>query len=255
MGSERAEEDAARPREPRGNTYDDAGYAGAYAHLEFTGTYLLAFRDLPAILARHVRGGGSALDFGCGTGRSTRFLRGLGFDVVGADISAAMLRHARELDPDGDYRLLESGGLGRFAGGGFDLVLSTFTFDNIPNERKPAILRDLTGALSAAGRLVSVVSSPEIYTHDWVSFVTREFPENRTARPGDVVSCINRAIADPRPAEDILCTDEGHRAAFAAASLEVEGVYRPLARGDEPVAWVTETRIAPWVIYVARRRG
>ena len=59
------------------NVYEDAGRAEAYSRLEFPGTYFLAYRDLPALLGRHV-GGRRALDFGCGAGRSTRFLRRLG---------------------------------------------------------------------------------------------------------------------------------------------------------------------------------
>jgi hypothetical protein len=49
------------------NVYDDRARAAAYARLEFPGTYYLAFRDLPAILAEHVQGR-QAVDFGCGTG-------------------------------------------------------------------------------------------------------------------------------------------------------------------------------------------
>ena len=79
------------------NVYDDEQRAGAYAGLEFPGTYYLAFRDLPSIFAEYVSGK-RALDFGCGTGRSTRFLRSLGFEAVGIDISSPMLDKARELD-------------------------------------------------------------------------------------------------------------------------------------------------------------
>jgi len=43
------------------------------------------------------------------TGRSTRFLRQLGFEVTGVDIAEDMIRKARELDPSGDYRLLSGG--------------------------------------------------------------------------------------------------------------------------------------------------
>ena len=53
------------------NVYEDDARAHAYAGLDFPGTYWLAFRDLPAILARHATGR-RALDFGCGAGRSTR---------------------------------------------------------------------------------------------------------------------------------------------------------------------------------------
>ena len=58
------------------NLYEDARRTQAYARLEFPGTYYLAYRDLPAILIEHVKGR-KALDFGCGAGRSTRFLRKL----------------------------------------------------------------------------------------------------------------------------------------------------------------------------------
>src|ERR1022692_1893730 len=68
------------------NCYDNATRADAYSKLEFANTYHLAFRDLPEIFRAHVKGI-SALDFGCGTGRSTRFLCGLGFETVGVDIS------------------------------------------------------------------------------------------------------------------------------------------------------------------------
>ena len=76
------------------NVYNDARRADAYAALEFPGTYWLAFRDLPEIIARHVTGP-VALDFGCGAGRSTRFLKRLGFDATGVDVSASMIEHAR----------------------------------------------------------------------------------------------------------------------------------------------------------------
>src|SRR5574341_1320733 len=93
------------------NTYADAKFAEAYATLQFKNTYYLAYRDLPKIISKHV-GGNKALDFGCGTGRSTRFLRKLGFDVVGVDISKQMLKNARELDPRGNYRKIGEGNLG-----------------------------------------------------------------------------------------------------------------------------------------------
>lgn len=80
------------------NVYEDKGRADAYAKLEFPGTYYLAYRDIPAILAEHTQGR-KAVDFGCGAGRSTRFLRKLGFEVIGLDIAENMLAKARERDP------------------------------------------------------------------------------------------------------------------------------------------------------------
>ena len=133
------------------NTYEDDAYAAAYAKLEFPGTYYLAFRDLPEILARHVAGR-KALDFGCGTGRSTRFLTKLGFKAIGVDIAEEMIRRARAFDPTGDYRLVADGDLGELADGSFDLVLSAFPFDNIPTAaQKTALFRALVRVLDAGG--------------------------------------------------------------------------------------------------------
>jgi trans-aconitate methyltransferase len=99
------------------NVYDDQARADSYARLEFPGTYYLAYRDLPAILGEHAQGT-KALDFGCGTERSTRFLRRQGFDpVLGIDISEHMVEQARKGDPQGDYRLVPDGDLSELASG------------------------------------------------------------------------------------------------------------------------------------------
>ncbi len=234
------------------NCYADANRAGAYATLEFANTYYLAYRDLPAILAEHATGS-RALDFGCGTGRSTRFLRKLGFHVTGVDVSEDMLRIARSVDPSGDYRLVPGDNFGELDAGSFDLVLSAFTFDNIPGAMKARILCDLAKLLTPNGTVVNLVSAPEIYTHEWASFTTRDFPGNAAAQSGDVVRIIVTDHQDRRPVEDIVWTDGSYRAVYREAGLEAIQVLKPLAKGDEPYAWVSETRIAPWVIYVLRR--
>jgi len=234
------------------NCYADANRAEAYATLEFANTYYLAYRDLPAILAKHVTGT-RALDFGCGTGRSTRLLRQLGFDVTGVDVSKDMLRIARGTDPSGDYRLVPGDNFDELKAGTFDLVLSAFTFDNIPGALKARIFRDLAKLLTPTGTIASIVSSPEIYTHEWASFTTEAFPENASARSGDIVRIIVTDHPDRRPVEDILWTDESYRAVYREAGLRPLQVLKPLATGEEPYAWVNETKIAPWVIYVLKR--
>ncbi len=236
------------------NCYEDAGRAAAYATLAFDNTYHLACRDLPQIISAHA-GGTRALDFGCGTGRSTRLLRRLGFASTGVDISEDMLGIARASDPAGDYRLVPGDDLSIFAGQSFDLVLSAFTFDNIPAAEKVRIFTSLAGLLAPGGTIVSIVSSPDIYTHEWASFTTSDFPENRQARDGDRVRTVVTDHGDRRPVDDILCTDAAYRAVYEAAGLRPVGVYRPLASGTEPYEWVSETKVAPWVIYALQRRA
>jgi len=235
------------------NVYEDSRRADAYAQLEFPGTYYLAFRDLPRIITEYVTGK-KALDFGCGAGRSTRFLRQLGLDAIGVDISESMVHRARESDPQGDYRLAEDDGSVSLPAATFDLVLSAFTFDNIPTaEKKIALFTGLATVLRDGGCLINLVSSPEIYTHEWLSFTTKDFPENRDAKSGDLVRIIMTDVEDRRPVEDVLWTDEPYRGVYAASGLKVVETLKPLATQGEVHDWVNETRIAPWVIYVLQR--
>jgi SAM-dependent methyltransferase len=234
------------------NVYEDAARADAYSRLEFPGTYFLAFRDLLSLFQRHVTGR-RAVDFGCGTGRSTRLLRGLGFEVIGVDISADMVRRARELDPAGDYRLVEPARLVGLLPGACDLVLSAFTFDNVPQPEKSAHFRGLERLLSPDGRIVNLVSTPEIYTREWASFSTRDFPENREARSGDVVRIVMTDVTDRRPVEDVVCSKASYLEIYREAGLTAVTSHEPLGRVDEPFAWVNETCVAPWRIDVLRR--
>ncbi len=189
------------------NVYDDRARASAYAALEFPGTYYLAYRDLPAIIGEHVHGR-KAVDFGCGAGRSTRFLRMLGFDAVGTDIAEPMLALARERDSGGEYLLVPDGDLSALPASTYDLVLSVFTFDNVPTlEKKVALFRSLKQLLTGQGRIVSLVSTPDIYVNEWASFSTKDFPGNRTARSGERVFTVMLDVEDRRPVADILCTD------------------------------------------------
>jgi SAM-dependent methyltransferase len=238
------------------NVYQDTRRAEAYATLDFGGTYHLAFRDLPELLAAHVTGT-RALDFGCGSGRSTRLLESLGFVTTGADIAPEMLAIARQRDPAGDYLQLPDGDLGALAGSTFDLVLCAFPFDNIPTRAlKLRILTQLRALLAPAGVLVNLVSAPEIYLHEWASFSTRDFlRENRRARCGDVVRIVTTTIPDARPCDDVLFPEEDYRALHREAGLETLRVHKPLARGDEGIGWQAETRLPPWHLHVLAAGG
>jgi SAM-dependent methyltransferase len=235
------------------NVYDDGKRAEAYAKLEFPGTYYLAYRDLPEIILKHIKGR-KAIDFGCGTGRSTRFLQKLGFQTIGIDIAEDMIQKAREIDPNGDYHLIEDGDFSQLEMNTFDLILSAFTFDNIPTEkRKLELFSKLKDLLKSDGCIVNLVSSPEIYVNEWASFSTKDFPENKFAQCGDKVKIIITAIDDKRPVEDIIWFDKDYRKIYQNVGLELVETRKPLAKKDEPFEWVNETKIAPWVIYVLKK--
>lgn len=234
---------------PPFNLYEDAERAQAYARLEFKDDYYLAFRDIPALIAKYVRGK-KALDFGCGTGRTTRFLKSLRLETIGVDVSAEMLKIARKSDPSGDYREIEVTAQNPLGNETVDLVFCGFPFDNIPGFAKKAeIFTGLRKSLAPEGIIINLVSSVDIYIREWATFTTKDFPENRRAKCGDVVKIITKGIGDERPVEDILWPDEDYIKVYEAAGLSVLERIAPLAVGDEPYEWVDETKTAPWVIW------
>ena len=235
------------------NSWGDLTRAESYSKLEFPNTYYLAYRDLPDIISSHVTGN-KALDFGCGTGRSTRFLKKLGFDVIGIDISTDMLEIARNLDFTGEYQLVSDGKYDNLGLNTFDLIQSIFTFDNIPGwETRTNILKALRRLMKPSGRMICLDSTPELYINECASFTTKDFPENRVAKTGDIVRCIMRDVEDKRPVDDIFWSVEDYKKLFDLAGLEIERTYKPLGYDHEPYKWISETSIAPWMIFVLKK--
>jgi ubiquinone/menaquinone biosynthesis C-methylase UbiE len=237
------------------NSYADTTRAAAYAKLDFPGTYYLAFRDLPELINAYASKG-KAIDFGCGAGRSTRFLKSMGYETTGLDISAEMLALAHQLDKTGHYQLINDGQLNGVQSNQFELILSAFTFDNISTlQKKTALFREFYRVLKAGGCMINLVSSPELYVNDWASFKTTCFPHNFTAQSGDIVNTIITDTDDHRPVDDVLCTDGEYRKIYAETGFKLLKTHKPLATGNEPIEWVNEIRIAPWTIYVLRKSG
>ena len=94
--------------------------------------------------------------------------------------------------------------------------------------------------------------TPEIYTNEWASFSTKDFPENRHAKTGDIVRDIMLDVEDKRPCEDIYWTIEDYIKLFEMSHLKIEAKYMPLGYPDEPFEWISETTIPPFVIFVLK---
>ena len=162
-----------------------------------------------------------------------------------------LLARAKERDPNGDYRLVPDGDLSTLKSDRYDLVLCAFTFDNVPStEKKITLFSSLKRVLKPDGRIVNLVSTPEIYVHEWASFSTKDFPENRHAKSGDIVRIVMLDVEDRRPVEDALCTNDDYRYVYRTAGLTPIDLHYPLGKADESYAWISETSVSPWAIYV-----
>jgi SAM-dependent methyltransferase len=100
--------------------------------------------DAPMLARIQGRGFTTALDVGCGEGRFCRMLKARGIKAVGIDPTEELLRHARQRDPSGDYRLGRAEQLA-LADRSFDLVVSYLTLIDI---------QDIGAAISEIARVL-----------------------------------------------------------------------------------------------------
>jgi len=112
----------------------DIENASSYSLRKFEPTDYLAFRDISSFIKCNSKNN-LALDYGCGTARSTRFLIDNGYKTIGVDINLNMLRKAKEVDSDGNYLNIKSS-ISPFQNETFDLVFSSFVLLEISSKNE-----------------------------------------------------------------------------------------------------------------------
>jgi len=211
------------------------------------GTDYLGFRDLPLLLEKYVLGK-EALDVGCGTGRSARFLKSLGYQVIGIDIFEPMLTEAKELDPLGDYRVISSQGEWPIGNKKFDLILFSFVLIELASKEEiKKVLEKAKQCLTEQGVAVILTTSEEAYKNDWLSMAAN-FPENEKARSGDIVKLYVKE--HDFELKDYYWKDKDYSECIHHAGLQLLEKYYPLGNKMDNKAWISEEKISPFVIYL-----
>lgn len=139
-------------------------------------------RAMLAAFAEHVTGGPVA-DLGCGPGRVTAHLHGLGVDAFGVDLSPGMIEVARRTYPDLRFEVgsmlavdLSDGGL---AG-----VVAWYSIIHVPVDRLPEVFTEFHRVLAPGGTLLlafqvgdETVHVSHAYGHDVSIDAYRRRPE------------------------------------------------------------------------------
>ena len=113
--------------------------------------------------ANAVRGEGrSALVIGCGPGRDSEYLAGLGFRTTAFDISPTAVAMARERHPDSpvDYVVADLLSLPAAWRGGFDFVLESYNVQALPATIRPAAIAAVAPLVAPGGRLLVLALGP-----------------------------------------------------------------------------------------------
>lgn len=193
---------------------------------------------------------GDALDIGCGEGRFSRILRGLGINVVGVDLTDALIHRARQRDPTGDYRIGNVENL-EFPDNTFDLVVSYLTFIDFPDIKRA--IEEIVRVLRPGGVLLvanltsfNTAGPPEGWVRD-VEGQPRFFIDQYLEERARWVSWSGVRVQNwHRPLSTYMSLLLGHR-------LELRHFSEPLATGGEPKKAEHYARV-PWFFIMEWRK-
>lgn len=213
------------------------------------GTAWLVFRDLPGIISKHVQGK-KTLDYGCGTGRSTRFLRDLGMEVLGVDISDKMLTQSIQIDPRLHYLQIESGKI-PVPDRSYDFVFSSLVlFDLSSKEELKKVLVEVSRILKEGGTFIAVTGSENMYSHRWLSFDVN-YPGNKNLKSGDIAKV--RLKDFDMVFIDYFWSNRDYQELFASAGLKLIETHFPLGEKGDGFPWEDELTVSPYVIYITKK--
>jgi SAM-dependent methyltransferase len=106
--------------------------------------------------------GRSALVVGCGPGRDSEYLAGLGYRVTAFDISPTAVAMARERHPDSpvDYVVADLLAAPGAWSGAFDLVLESYNVQALPATVRPAAIAAVAPLVAPGGTLLVFAFGP-----------------------------------------------------------------------------------------------
>jgi ubiquinone/menaquinone biosynthesis C-methylase UbiE len=225
-------------------------YAKLYSKLEITGTQFLAFRDIADLVHKYVNGA-ATLDYGCGAGKSTLYLKSLGLNVKGVDINKEMVSLAQLADPRGAYQVISSGKIASIDSS-YDLVFSSWVMLEVSSKQELLkITQEIQRVLKNDGIFIMVVCNKDTYNMDWLSENT-EFPENKNLCSGSKVKMLFKDIN--LSIYDYYWTEEDYREVIETAGMGILQSYNPLGKDTDGYNWLNEKIKSPLTIYVAKKQ-
>jgi len=224
--------------------------ATKYAEFGITGTSWLSFRDIHLLIQTYVNGG-KTLDFGCGSGRSTRFLKDLGLNIVGVDISKTFLDEANNIDTKTHYFQIKD--QIPSVEKSYDFVYSHLVLLMVPTkENLDAIFKEIYRVLRKGGVFIAVTGSEEMHSskRNWVSYDTR-FQENIMPSSGSRVKLVIKDVG--ATFYDYYWTNTDYLELITQNGFKLLETHYPIGKEGEGYEWFSEKEFSPYVVYVMQK--
>ena len=225
-----------------------AGGAKIYSSLGVEGTtYEIGYDRVRELLGDSITGK-VFLDFGCGAGRSTAFLRALGArHVYGVDHDQDMIDLARAAILDGAEFSLIAGTV-PLPDESVDGAVSLNVFIEIRTmDAMRRACKEVVRVLRREGVFIVMSASPAAFGHTFRSF---GYPATGHLQSGSLTRCIVTAPGGQFCIDDTYWAEDDYRDALLQAGFTVTAIDYP--RPHDPSGWSTdEATIPPFVVIKA----
>jgi len=218
---------------------------------EIVGTGYLAYRDISKLIEKHSTcslPNLKVLDYGCGRGRSTRYLRSLGFKNIDAiDICADMIADAIKHDRNSSYKLVTP-----FCDlpkkGNYDFILAQLVLVEISSaENLLQMLAEQFQSLKSGGILIHTTASEELLQHSWLTIAT---DPNQNINPDNGCAGKIRLLNRNLSLDSWHWTEDCLVRYFRQSGFKLLDIHHPLGHRDDPYKWLSEYYISPYVTFV-----
>lgn len=205
---------------------------------------------IPALTALGRVSGKTVLDLGCGPATNSSRLVAMGAYIIGFDADPVVVQKARQVHPQGDYRLnrgLLAKELERVR---IERILMSFSFCVIPDREVRYILQDMREMLPKEGRLVIIEPNQE-KSHG-IQYPSLHYHRKEGVRTGDLVEVTlgsgENAIL---LTDDIYRRHSDYRQLLEEAGFTIERMEEPLPPKDWGDGRELLEKYPPFVLIVA----
>lgn len=191
------------------------------------------------------------LDYGCGSGTFSRYLRDHGAIVTGVDVSETMIEVAGLDDPENiSYHTITSGEISFLPDNSFDHVVSNFVLCTVNSLREiKKIIKEIYRVLKKNGVFIIMNSNWE--RSNGKEFISYKLEYCKNLQPGER---INAALKTNPPIifEDWFWPREDYIQSLEDCGFRLQTIEEPVADSNQ-ASWIDELTHPPFIIFIARK--
>jgi ubiquinone/menaquinone biosynthesis C-methylase UbiE len=191
------------------------------------------------------------LDYGCGTGKFSMFLRDRGAKVIGVDVAERMIDLAKNHDSkDVQYFTIRSGELDFIESFSLDYAVCNFVLCTLSSEAEIVkVLKEVNRVLRRDGLLVILNVNVERCTGK--EFISLKVDNVNNLTSGQKIG-ITLKSKKPLRVIDYFWSQEDYADMLAEADFKIYATQEPVAT-DRDHEWIDEGQCSPLLIIVAKK--